>query len=235
MLIASRRPAEDRHIRHARCLSTGVSRFTRRWIGLGIALLTLGGCRSHYTPDMLSEDRPAKYAQPLVIGGLDIPIYRVTDMLYRGPQLNPVAFAELKKMGIKTVINLRATKDNKDEAHAAGLDYVHIRFTPWLTRDEQVVEFLKVATDPARQPVLVYCHYGADRTGLMTAMYRIIVQGWSREEAHREMVDGGYGFVFCWWNMVNYVRDADLDKIAREAGLERAPASTGRREPGGPR
>jgi len=40
----------------------------------------------------------------------------------------------------------------------------------------------------------VHCQRGADRTGTATAVYRICVEGWTREEAIDEMVNGGYAF-----------------------------------------
>ena len=41
--------------------------------------------------------------------------------------------------------------------------------------------------DPAKRPVFVHCKHGADRTGTMVAFYRILFEGWSKDEAIREM------------------------------------------------
>lgn len=41
-------------------------------------------------------------------------------------------------------------------------------------------------------PVYVHCEHGADRTGLLIALYRVIHQGWTREEANREWVRSGH-------------------------------------------
>jgi protein tyrosine/serine phosphatase len=38
------------------------------------------------------------------------------------------------------------------------------------------------------KPVLIHCIGGADRTGVMTALYRMEFQGWDLEEAKREMM-----------------------------------------------
>jgi protein tyrosine/serine phosphatase len=53
---------------------------------------------------------------------------------------------------------------------------------------------LAIVTDPARQPVFVHCRRGSDRTGTAVAVYRICVEGWSREAAIDEMVNGGFRF-----------------------------------------
>jgi hypothetical protein len=57
------------------------------------------------------------------------------------------------------------------------LEYERIRFETWAPDDEELVRFLKIATDPSRTPVLVHCLHGSDRTGAMCALYRIILQG----------------------------------------------------------
>ena len=37
-------------------------------------------------------------------------------------------------------------------------------------------------------PVLIHCEGGADRTGIMVALYRIAFQGWDLKPARREML-----------------------------------------------
>ena len=41
-------------------------------------------------------------------------------------------------------------------------------------------------------PVYVHCEHGSDRTGLLIALYRVVHQGWTREEANREWVRNGH-------------------------------------------
>ena len=65
----------------------------------------------------------------------------------------------------------------------------------------------------------MHCQRGADRTGLVCAVYRVAVCGWTREEAIREMKEGGFGFNPAWENLVRYVEQVDVEKLKREAGL----------------
>jgi protein tyrosine/serine phosphatase len=58
-----------------------------------------------------------------------------------------------------------------------------------------------------------YCHRGADRTGMMTAIYRVAVQGWTKEQAIAEMTQGGFGFYSGWRNLVRYIRDLDIERL----------------------
>ena len=56
-------------------------------------------------------------------------------------------------------------------------------------------------------------------TGMMTAIYRIAVEGWSKEDAIAEMTQGGFGFHEVWKNLVDYVRELDVERLKREAGI----------------
>ena len=93
----------------------------------------------------------------------------------------------------------------------------------WHPETEDVVRFLRIVSDPERAPVLVHCQHGADRTGAMSALYRIMVQGWSQEEALREMTEGGYNFHEIWINLLPWLKGLDLARIRREAGLDSTP------------
>jgi hypothetical protein len=53
----------------------------------------------------------------------------------------------------------------------------------------------------------------------MTAIYRVVVEGWSKEDAIREMEDGGFGFHRIWGNLPEWIRDLDVDAIRDEAGI----------------
>ena len=89
----------------------------------------------------------------------------------------------------------------------------------WSAEEEEVVDFLRVVTAKERQPVFVHCLHGADRTGMMMAIYRMVVQGWSKDEAIEEMTQGGYGFHSIWTNLVDYVRRVEVERLRAKAGL----------------
>lgn len=166
----------------------------------------------------VSTNRPANWAQKNEVAGIKN-CFQVTTNLYRGAQPTAEGMAHLKAMGIKTVINLRAWHSDKDKVAGTGLKSVRFETEPWHGEEEDVVRFLKVVTDTNNLPAFVHCERGADRTGMMCAMYRIVVCGWTKPDAIAEMKNGGFGFNPVWQELITFVEKADVDKIKRAAGL----------------
>lgn len=186
-------------------------------------------------PDALRMPRAATtvaagrpLAQPLVRPGLPN-LHRVSPELYRGAQPTAEGMAQLRALGVRTVVNLRANHSDADKLAGTGLRYVAIPVTAVGIGDDHVARFLRVAADPAAQPVFVHCQHGADRTGLMVAMYRVAVQGWEREAAIDEMLHGGFRFHGIYEPVLaGYVRTADLARLQELAGLAPAAAAAER-------
>lgn len=163
--------------------------------------------------------RPSRWAVPLAAPGVGN-FYRVSDTLYRGEQPTAEGMRQLKSMGIKTIVNLRSFTSDGDKIGQTDLRQERIYMKAWHAEDEDIVKFLKIATDKSKQPVFVHCWHGADRTGVVCAAYRIVVQGWSKEDAISEMTEGDYNF-HNWQNLIDYLRKMDVEKIRRQAGLSR--------------
>lgn len=171
------------------------------------------------------EARDPRWAVPLQVPGLPN-FNKVSDTLYRGAQPTAEGVRQLKAMGIKTIVNLRAMHSDRDEIGDVEIGYEHIPMKTWHPEDEDVVRFLRIVSDPDNAPVFVHCQHGADRTGTMCAVYRIAVQGWTRQDAIEEMVEAGYGFHRIWRSLLtDYIRDLDVEAVKRSAGLEAAPAA----------
>ncbi len=115
---------------------------------------------------------------------------KVNNHYYRGSQPLADDLTELKKLGIKTIIDLRqdSIKDAPDRTRAAGLQYINIPLTTKRpATDEQTQYFLKLVNDQENWPVFVHCKGGRHRTGEMTAIYRITQDGWTADQAYDEM------------------------------------------------
>jgi protein tyrosine phosphatase (PTP) superfamily phosphohydrolase (DUF442 family) len=157
---------------------------------------------------------PPQWAQPVQVEGLPN-LHRVTPNYWRGAQPTMSGMHELERMGVKTVVSLRAFSTDEPLLRGTKLRYEHIRFKAWHPEREDVVRFLRIVTDPKNQPVFVHCEHGADRTGMMTAIYRVAFQGWTKEQAVDEMQHGGFGFHSTWQNLVRFVRELDIGTLKK--------------------
>lgn len=173
-------------------------------------------------PAPSASARPARWATPMTRPGLPN-LHRVAPGYYRGAQPLAEGIAELTRLGVRTVVNLRSAHSDRELLEGHALGYESIQCKAWHAEDEDVVKFLRIVTDPQRQPIFLHCQHGADRTGMMTAIYRIIVQGWSKDDAIAEMTQGGFGFHGVWQNLVEYVQNLDAAALASAAGLPYPP------------
>jgi protein tyrosine/serine phosphatase len=165
-----------------------------------------------------STNRPPQWAMPIEMKGVPN-FYRVTTTLYRSAQPTAEGMQNLKRYGIKTIVSLRAYHSDKDKLRETDLGYHRFYMKTWHPEEKDVVQFLRIVTDPSCAPVLVHCQHGADRTGTLCAIYRVAVQGWTKEEALKEMQQGGYGFHSLWKNLVSWVQQLDIDQLKRKAEL----------------
>ena len=130
---------------------------------------------------------------------------RVEPCILRGSQPLPEGYETLRKMGIRTVVNLRMTHGEKTEVEAAGMRSVEIPMDTMKNIDPAAVrKVLSVLTDPENLPVFVHCAQGKDRTGVVVAVYRMEVDGWSEAEAEAEME--AFGFHEIWFQLKKFVR-----------------------------
>ena len=157
--------------------------------------------------------RPENWAVPIELSGVGN-LHKINENLYRSEQPTSEGMKNLKEIiGIKTVINLRAFHSDADETCGTGLLNEELSVKAWHIEDEDVIRVLKLIRKKEDGPFLIHCQYGGDRTGLMFAMYRIVEQEWSKDEAIKEMVEGGYGFHPTWANIIKYIRNVDVKKI----------------------
>jgi protein tyrosine/serine phosphatase len=82
---------------------------------------------------------------------------------------------------------------------------------------------MRMLRNPENGPYLIHCQHGADRTGLMSAMYRILEQGWSVDDALAELTGGGYGYHAVWKNILRYVRSADVEGLRAAIAVASSP------------
>lgn len=194
----------------------------RLLIILAVALL-LHGC-AIYKSNSVAGPRPSAWAVPIK-NTSDVPnLYKITDNIYRSAQPTEKGFAELVDsnagINIKTIIDLRLFHQDAIPVSASNLRIEQVSMYAGQIDakiiDEAVIKVMKIISDEKNGPFLIHCRYGADRTGLMSAMYRIIYQNWSKDMAIDEMINGGYGFHFMWTNIIDYIKNVDIDKLRKQ-------------------
>ena len=151
--------------------------------------------------------------------GNRLPNYFVVEdeALHRGGQPSPNGLQELTKNGIKTIINLRLGNFSKKVIEEYTHDQIrlfHLPFSPFEPGDQIMIDFLKILLNPQHRPAFVHCFHGADRTGAVCAIYRIIVQNWDKEKAIAEMRKKGLH----WWhtNMIDYIMNLDVPALRKQ-------------------
>lgn len=161
-------------------------------------------------------------AAPMQVPGVQN-LYQVSPTLYRSAMPNDAGFKALEEMPIASVLSLRWQADPADATPDDGPRRLHIPIRTWNVDEEHVVQFLRLVSDPANQPMLVHCKHGADRTGTMVAVYRIVVQGWSKDDALAEMKTKQYQHHWLWANLRRFIRNMDVERIRQAAGFAALP------------
>ena len=136
---------------------------------------------------------------------------RVDATYYRGAQPKGRDYADLAALGVKTLINLTsddADASEKQMAGRAGLRYFQIPMTTHAVPSAgQLADFMRIVSDPANQPVFVHCVGGRHRTGVMTAVYRMMHDGWNAAKAFAEMKQYKFGADFLHPEFKRFVYD----------------------------
>jgi protein tyrosine/serine phosphatase len=156
-------------------------------------------------------------------------------VLYRSGCLTAEGFRDaVQRLHIRTIVNLQdefpdpdvrlsylntSTMSEVELCKEMGVRYVYIapdlisRRKVGKERPRAIEEFLALMDDPANYPVLIHCKAGLHRTGCMVAVYRMEYQGWSPQEALRELKANGFG---------EWVSDASNDYIVQYVTTYRA-------------
>jgi protein tyrosine/serine phosphatase len=162
----------------------------------------------------LAFARDANWAKPVTLAGVPN-LNQVTPILFRSAQPDAAGFINMaQSLKIKTVIDLRETQT---DASILGASKINAYYVPmnaaFITNKEIIAALALIKAHEGEGPILVHCQHGADRTGVVMAMYRIIYQGWSKAQAIDEMKNGGYNFHSIFFNIPNYINNADIPAL----------------------
>ena len=138
-------------------------------------------------------------------------LYKIDSGVYRSEQPSHEDFKALEKYGIGEALNLR----NDDEAAGTNVKLHRVKTKAHSINEEQLIEALRIIKN-RKAPIVIHCHHGSDRTGAVCALYRVVFQNVSKEDAIHEMTEGGFGFHRIYKNIIRRIKEADIEQIRRK-------------------
>jgi protein tyrosine/serine phosphatase len=186
-----------------------------------LAMLLSALAYSARAQDSQASPRDPTWAQKVA----DVPeipkLFAVEANFYRSPQPTEAGFkAMVMRKGLRSVVNLRASHSDDSLTQGLGLHLFDFKMHAWHIEREDVVGALRALRNETRMgPALLHCTLGADRTGLVAALYRMIYKGWSKQAALEEMEHGGFGFHDIWINIPRFIDELDIDQLNRDVGV----------------
>lgn len=156
-------------------------------------------------------DRPAYWAEKQNQTPLNN-FYKVSDSVYRSEKPSREAFQFFEQQKIASVLDLRQKHKDVKLAEGTGLKLFSVPMKSATLTDREIITAMQLIKK-APKPIVVHCAYGSDRTGVTIAMYRIIFQDWTKEEAINEMQHGGFHFHLFHDNLVRYINGADIEQL----------------------
>ncbi len=117
--------------------------------------------------------------------------FRVTDRLLSGGQpKGDAAFAELARLGVKTIVSVDGAKPDVAAARKHGLRYVHLPIGYDGVPAERVAQLTRAAALPDGR-IFVHCHHGKHRGPAAAAVMCAATAGWSPARAEAWLRQAG--------------------------------------------
>lgn len=144
---------------------------------------------AHHSVNVATSPAETKHSIARKVTFKGVPDFgEVTPTLYRGAQPTKEGFRNLAKMGINIVVDLRGSRESERQlVTQLGMQYVAIPWRCFHPKDAPFAQFLTLVRENPGKKVFVHCRVGDDRTGMDIAAYRMAEQGWTPEEARKEM------------------------------------------------
>ena len=162
--------------------------------------------------------RPTQWATPVIDSELDN-FYKISDQLYRSEQPNSKAVAEYESLGIGNILNLRKHHTDNSEAKASAIILNHIPMAARNVTQDQILQALRIIKN-SKNPTVIHCWHGSDRTGVVAAAYRMVFQNWSSQQAIDEFENGGYGYHESLFpNLIELLKNLDVKGMQKQLGI----------------
>lgn len=139
-----------------------------------------------------------RYADMLIFDHLFVRLvfpnrHRLSGEAWRAAQPLPHQIRDAARRGVRTIVNLRGQVDTstyaieKEACEAAGLALHDFRIRSRAAPSREEVLGARALFASVEYPILMHCKSGADRVGLMSALYLHTRQGVPIAEARRQL------------------------------------------------
>lgn len=120
-------------------------------------------------------------------------IHEIRPGVWRSNQPSPARVHAAADRGIKTIINLRGPRSDggwrleKEACDRRGMTLVDFTIRSRAVPDRDTVQKARDLFKKVEYPVLMHCKSGADRAGIMSALYLLLMEGCSADEAAEQL------------------------------------------------
>jgi protein tyrosine/serine phosphatase len=148
--------------------------------------------------------------------------HQVSDEVYRANQPSPSHLRSYKDRGIKAVLNLRGFTQQsyalfeEDSCKNLGLDLISVPFSgSSAPQPEKLLEIIDIM-EKIPKPFVLHCKSGADRAGLVSAMYLIVQKKLSVTEAKKQLSFKYLHLDFTKTGILDYILDVFSQRLKIE-------------------
>lgn len=151
-------------------------------------------------------------------------LHQVTPSLWRSAQPSPGQLARARRLGIRTIVNLRGVRDcasyllEKEACARLGMTLVDFPVTSREPPSPERVRAFDAMLDAIEYPVLFHCKSGADRAGIASALYLLLREGRPVAEAQDQLHWRFGHFRHARTGVLDYM----LERFAAEGGRDGA-------------
>ncbi len=119
--------------------------------------------------------------------------HQIAPGAWRSAQPSPGQIAYYARKGIKTIVNLRGERDcgsyrlQVDACRRHGIKLVNFELRSRMVPAAEVIHEARNLFNKLEYPILLHCKSGADRAGLMSALFMFLKEGKPIEEAAKQL------------------------------------------------
>ena len=154
-------------------------------------------------------------------------LFRVTPRMFSGSQPEgDAAFAELERLGVKTIVSVDGSPPDVEAARRHGLRYVHLPFGYDGIPTPRWAELVRAA-ESLPGPLFVHCHHGKHRGPTAVAVMCMAREGWNPSLAESWLRQAGTAAEYAGlYATVHQFRAPDAPALARVGPLPEISSPT---------